>query len=292
MEEEATSQAMQYGENFPSDSSRQANVDTPSRPVQPSEQDWNFFNQNFKSFVPPQYQELLSRYHNFSDVLDSFSAQRGLIGKKVSDYSKSDWQAYSNMVQQVSGIPADPTGYNLEQKEGSMLTKEDDSLCREIACNMGLNNDQANLLKENMEGFAAAVREADYTQQMEVQQELEKRWGNNYEYKAQAINNAFSSVIPQLFGETTEAFGEDLQAAMARHPTVARLVAAVGELAMTTTTSGYGGNATTPQGAAATIEQLKNDPDFMKKYMNEWAVGHKQAKDTMQQLMRLKNREW
>lgn len=251
---------------------------------------WDFLNSNFKSFVPPQYQQMVSKYNNFVDFLDSFNAAQGLIGKKVSDFANSDWQTYANMVQQTTGIPADPSGYQLERQEGSMLDETDDALCREISCNLGLNNDQANGLQMAMENFGQVVREADYQQQMAVQQELEARWGNNYAYKEQAIHNAFTNVIPQLFGENTEAFGEDLQAAIARHPTVARLVAAVGELAMSTPTGGYG-NTTTPQGAAATVDQLRNDPEFMDKLTHEWHPEHAKAKETMRQLLKLKNGE-
>lgn len=252
--------------------------------------DWDFLNSNFKSLVPPQYQQMVSKYNNFVDFLDSFNAAQGLIGKKVSDFANSDWQTYANMVQQTTGIPADPSGYQLQRQEGSILDETDDALCRELSCNLGLSNDQANGLQMAMENFGQAVREADYQQQMAVQQELEARWGNNYAYKEQAIHNAFTDVIPQLFGENTDAFGADLQAAMARHPTVARLVAAVGELAMNTPTGGYG-NTTTPQGAAATIDQLRNDPEFMNKYINQSHPRHAQAKDTMQKLLKLKNGE-
>lgn len=253
-------------------------------------QGWDYFNSNFKSMVPPQYQQMVSKYNNFTDFLDSYNAQQGLIGKKVSDFASSDWQTYANMVQQATGIPADPSGYQLQRQEGSILDETDDAVCREVACNLGLNNEQANGLQMAMENFGQMVREADYNQQMAVQQELEQRWGNNYAYKEQAIHNAFTSVIPQLFGESTEAFGEDLQSAMARYPSVARLVAAVGELAMSTPTGGYG-NTTSPQGAAATIEQLKSDPEFMNKYIYQSHPQHAQAKETMQKLVRLKNGE-
>ena len=256
----------------------------------PDTQGWDYFNSNFKSMVPPQYQQMVSKYNNFTDFLDSYNAQQGLIGKKVSDYASADWQTYANMMQQTTGIPADPSGYQLERQEGSILDENDDALCRELACGLGLNNDQANGLQVAMENFGQLVRDADYQKQMAVQQELEQRWGNNYQYKEQAIHNAFTSVIPQLFGETPEVFGTDLQAAMARYPTVARLVAAVGELAMSTPTGGYG-NTTTPQGAAAQIEQLRSDPEFMNKYINTYHPQHSQAKETMQKLVRLKNGE-
>lgn len=252
--------------------------------------DWNFLNSNFKSLVPPQYQSMVSKYSDFVDLLDSFNAAQGLIGKKVSDFANDDWKTYANMVQQVSGVPADPSGYDLQRQEGSILDETDDAVCREVACNLGLNNDQANGLQQAIENFGQMVREADYQQQMAVQQELESKWGNNYAYKEQAIHNAFTSVIPQLFGENIETFGEDLQSAMARYPTVARLVAAVGELAMSTPTGGYG-NTTTPQGAAATLEQLQNDPEFMNKYINQSHPGHAKAKETIRQLLKLKNGE-
>lgn len=111
-----------------------------------NEQSWDFLNQNFKSFVPPQYQELVAKYNSFSDFLDSYHAQQSLVGKKVSDYASSDWKTYASMINQVSSIPADPSGYSFEHKEGSLLNEEDDNLCRDIACNMGLTNEQANLL--------------------------------------------------------------------------------------------------------------------------------------------------
>ena len=257
---------------------------------QSSNPNWDYFNTNFKAMVPPQYQQMVAKYPNLTDFLDSYNSALGLIGKKFDELAANDFQTYANLVQTTTGIPADPSGYNLQRQEGSMLDENDDALCREMSCNLGLNNEQANGLQTMMENFGQAVREADYQQQMAVQQELEQRWGNNYEYKQQAIHNAFTSVIPQLFGENPEAFGGDLQAAMARYPTVARLVAAVGELATSTPTGGYG-NATTPQGAAATLEQLKSDPDFMKKFSSEWHPEHAQAKETIRQLLKLKNRE-
>ena len=257
---------------------------------QQSNPDWDFFNSNFKSMVPPQYQAMVSKYNTLTEFLDSHNGALGLIGKKFNEFAKNDFQTYANLVQEATGVPADPSGYQLQKQEGSILDENDDALCRDIACNLGLNNEQANGLQMAMENFGQIVREADYQQQMSVQQELEARWGNNYAYKEQAIHNAFTSVIPQLFGEGTEAFGEDLQSAMARYPSVARLVAAVGELAMSTPTGGYG-NTTSPQGAAATIEQLKSDPEFMNKYINQSHPQHAQAKEMMQKLVRLKNGE-
>lgn len=257
---------------------------------QQSNPDWDFFNSNFKAMVPPQYQSMVSKYNTLTEFLDSHNGALGLIGKKFNEFAKNDFQTYANLVQEATGVPADPSGYQLERQEGSILTKEDETYCRNMAYNLGLNNNQANGLQKEVENLGLMIRDADYQQQMTVQKELEQRWGNNYAYKEHAVQNAFTSVIPQLLGEPTESFGDELRTEMAHSRVVSQIVALLGELAMSTPTGGYG-NTTTPQGAAATIEQLRGDPDFMNKYINTSHPQHAQAKETMQKLLRLKNNE-
>lgn len=258
----------------------------------PSNGDWEYFNQNFKAMVPPQYQAMVSKYPNFVDFLNSYNAQQGLIGKKVSDFANSDWNTYANMMQGVTGIPADPSGYQLEKIEGSVLDADDDAICRTMSHNLGLNNEQANGVQAYMEEAGRYVRESDVQLQENVDHELEQIWGNNYTYKQQALQSAMTDVLPRLLGEPTEAFAQEVAGIVARSSTMARIIAAVGELAMSTPSSGYNVSATTPQGAAATIETLKNDPDFMKKYTTPTHPEHAQAKKTMHQLLKLKHNEF
>ncbi len=243
--------------------------------------------QDWRSNLPPEMQQAAARFNTPEALLKAYIGAESLIGKKVSDFAQQDYQTYANMMQQVTGIPADASGYNIEMShhDSCSLSEDDISDLKEVSARMGLNNDQAQALVDTVNAYGNACIEDQINQCNQSFQELANMWGNAADTKLAAIDRCVNSVLPQLMGVPSSTVKELLQGSWTS-PAIMNALANLGELSMDSGSTGY--NNLSPTDASIRLEQMKSDPNVTQILMNPTHPRHAELKQEFRTLLSLK----
>lgn len=100
-----------------------------------------------------------------------------LVGKKVNDFAREDWQTFAAMKQEMTNIPADINGYNIEIKDPNenCLSEEDIGTIKDLSLNLGLNTKQAQALYDTLNDYGMSVAENALNQTRASYEELARR---------------------------------------------------------------------------------------------------------------------
>lgn len=249
--------------------------------------DW--FNNNWKSIVPQEYQDIVSKYNQFTDFLAGYQSQQSLIGRKVQDYARENWDAYSQMMKETTGIPADAKGYEYTPAEGSVLDNEEIEDLKNVACHLGLNQQQAEGLCDAVDYFSQMYLEGELNETVNSFAQLAQMWGNNAGNKLQSVKAAVTDILPRLLGVSSDQINTDTLGPVYKSPLLMELFAKIGELGTGSASAGY--QNITPTNAAVTLEQMKMDPDTMNAMTNPFNPRHKAVTAQVRTLFRAKNGE-
>lgn len=251
---------------------------------------------DWRAALPPELQPAVSKYNNMEGFVKAYMDLQGIVGKKVSDFSKQDFQAYNQIMSEASGVPVSPDAYNIDpmplNSSESVLLEEDTAAIKEIAHALRLNNDQAQALHDAFnavsEGLISVIQQQKQQKYEGCLQELAGAWGNAYEGKLQAVDNAMVNVLPNLLGMDAEAIRNDLgEAGVYNSPALMKTLAAIGELTSDSASRGY--NHIAPMDAQTRYGHLRNDPDFMRARIDPHHPLHEQVKQEFSALCQAAN---
>lgn len=242
---------------------------------------------DWRSALPPELQQIASRYETVESALRALDSAQGLIGRKVSDFSREDWQTYAAMMQNATGVPADAASYQLKTPEDATncLSKDDVDAVRDIAEMLQFTNEQAQGICNILNGFGNAWFENQSQQCVECFSQLGQMWGNEYRGKLQALDQCVNNIFPQLMGISANEVKTKLAGALTSSHLV-NLLATIGELCMDSTSQGYGN--LSPTDASIRLEQMKADPTTTQIMMNPHHPMHSQVKSEFRTLLAMK----
>lgn len=244
---------------------------------------------DWRANLPSEYQQTASKFNSPEALLKAYIGAESLIGKKVSDFSQYDWQTYSAMMQQHTGIPADVTGYDIRtDNQINSLSDEEVTNIKYVAHDLQLNNEQAQKLYDYCNEMTARQDETMVNQAVDGFQTLAQMWGNAYQSKLQAVDTCVNSLLPQLTGLTADQIKEELDGVW-MSPPLLNLLATIGELSMDSGSRGY--NNITPMDASVRLEQLKSDPETQKILTNPHDPRYKSVQAELRSLIAMKNCE-
>jgi hypothetical protein len=249
--------------------------------------DQNYFSNkttDWRSSLPPDLQPVVQKYNNQEEFVKVFNDMKSLVGKKFNDFSIQDFKTYSSMMEQATNIPVSPDAYQIDpiplQGEECVLNEQDTQVIKEISHAIGLNNNQTQQFYDTMNSVGVAIKSAE---QHEVQQrydsclqDLVGAWGNAYESKIQAIDNAIVNTLPNLIGLDSETIREGLsEARVFLSPILLKVLSSIGEITMDS--SSYGYNNIAPVDAQSRYHNMRNDPEFMRARIDRHHPLHERA---------------
>jgi hypothetical protein len=256
--------------------------------------------QDWRANLPPDLQNSMQRFNSPEGLAKAYHEAMGLISKKVDSFSQQDWNTYANMRAETTGIPPSPDYYQIDMaplREGSINTFSQDDVesLKEISHEMGLNNQQTQQLYGvlNELGNEILQHNEDYAQHYTVNNmnELAQDWGNACETKLRAVSNCVENILPQITGVSAERIKDEIMESGAHNSALLmKIFAALGELS--SESSSYGYNNIAPMDAGMRLSQLKSDPEWSNAVVNKFHPMHRQAREELATLTRMKNGEY
>ena len=240
---------------------------------------------DWRSGLPQELQPVVSRFNDVESLVKSYREAQNVLGKKVEAFGQQDWQAYQNIMSQLTNVPTSAEGYQIDYgtRDGGepYIAPEDSQAITQLAHSLGLNNDQAQDFHDVMNDYAGVLAQQQQQEAGDMLEysmaELEKAWGNAADTKVKAVDNAINNILPRLCGENAETLRNELiNAQVWNSPAFMKILASIGELAMDSTSRGIGNMA--PMDAQSRFNYLRNDPDFMKARIDPHHPMHEQAK--------------
>jgi hypothetical protein len=256
--------------------------------------------QDWRANLPPDLQNSMQKFNNPESLAKAYHEVMGLIGKKVDNFAQQDWQRYANIQYELNGIPPSPDQYQINAtplREGSIntFTQEDMQALKEISHNMGLNSQQSQqlygVLNELGNEILNSQQTMEYQYTIENANELERDWGNAYESKLRAISNCIENLLPRITGVSAQRIKDEIvQSGAQSSALLMKIFASLGELCMEGSSYGYGNVA--PMDAGMRLAQLKSDPEWSAAVANKFHPRHRQAREELSTLTRMKNGEY
>ena len=179
------------------------------------------------------------------------------------------------------GRPEDHDGYQLGD-----YSPEDTANYREIAHQLGLNNDQASALydiyQQDMQN-RMDEEDAEFEQfEVENLQELQQEWGDKFNHNLEMARRAFMNFA------TPEAVKVLEETGMGNHPELLKVFARIGEVLAEDSVLPGSNNAVlggvNPASAQQQINELMSDTEFRNAYQDGYHPGHKEAVEKMTKL--------
>lgn len=219
--------------------------------------------------------------------------------KPAPDASEDETRAFKEKLKEIPGVLFEPSS---EQDAESLLTKlgkpasaseyqfqypnEDvmnsgiGASIAEEAFNLGLTQKQAQRLLDKT--LAAKSKSAADVQakEQETVSALKAKWGEAYEERMSSARHALE-LIKESFPSSAE------EIASSKNPAVIAMLAEMGNKAQEKSVMGSVKDSAfykTPDYAKQQIAALKQDPEFMSKYMNGFHPEHAKAMETMTKL--------
>ena len=256
-------------------------------------QNSNFSNQTYdvnnqtdwRANLSPELQPVVQRYNDLEGFVRAFRDTQSFVGKKVNDFSTQDWQTYNAMMSQVNDVPVSPHEYQIDtipiNGEAAVLAEEDTAVIKELSHSLGLNTQQAQAFHDALNTVTGRIMDV---QQQYVQDKYDRcmenlygAWGNAFEGKINAINNAITNILQNLIGNDSESIRDELfDAGIYNSPTLMKTLSAIGELTMDSTSRGY--NNIAPMDAQSRYSNMRSDPDFMRARIDPHHPMHQQVK--------------
>lgn len=242
---------------------------------------------DWRSSFPPELQQAAARFNSPEALMKAYIGAESLIGKKVSDFAREDWQTYAAMKQEITNIPAEANGYNIDIKDPNTncLSEDDLGMIKDLSHNLGLNTKQAQALYETLNEYGMSVAENALNQIRSSYEELARRWGNAAESKLKAVDHCVNNIFPKLMGCSSDMIIDALQGVW-NSPLLMDCLAKIGELGTDTGSMGY--NNLSPTDAGLRLEQMKADPRTAKILMNPQDPMHNQVKQEFRTLLSMK----
>lgn len=244
-------------------------------------QDWTSnLNDSHKAYVQQK---------GFKDpvsVLDSYINMEKLLGvpqdRLLKLPTKSDDPAWGDVYNKL-GRPMDPKEYKIEVPQGMDAKFAD--WARSTFHELGITKDAGEKLAAKWNGFQSEAQKAQteaYTQKVTQENEnLKKDWGMAYDQNINIAKSAASAF--GLDGQTID----KLEAAMGFAGTMKFLSSIgekIGEGKFISGGAGQSfGGALTPEQARGRIQNLRQDPDFVNRYVK----GDMAAREEMERLHRM-----
>ena len=245
-------------------------------------------NQHWSTTLSPEFQQFASKFENPEAMVKSYINAQALVGKKVEDFSKEDYQTYAAMMQQATDIPTDANGYkiNAEGEETNCLSDDELAEIRERAHDLGLTTKQAQELYKMENEDRLNMQENVLNQTKSSYEELAKRWGNAANTKLKAVEHCVHNIFPQLLGCSSEQVVDSLQGVW-NNPLLMEALAKIGELGTDSGNTGY--DNLSPSDAALRLEQMKSDPRTFQALSNPMDPRHKEVKQEFRTLLAIKH---
>lgn len=223
--------------------------------------------------------------------------------KPAPDASEDETRAFKEKLKEIPGVLMEPSS---EEDAESLLTKlgkptaaseykfeypNEDVMnsgigaeIAEEAFNLGLTQKQAQrLLDKTIANKNKSVSDVQAREQAAITA-LKAKWGEAYEDRMSSARHALE-LIKQSFPENAE------EIASSKNPAIIAMLSEMGNAAQEKSVMGSVKDSAfykTPEYADQQINALKQDPDFMSKYMNGFHPEHAKAMETMTKLHKIK----
>jgi len=269
--------------------------DTPpqqNHATQPMSQDW-------RANLPPELMPTLQKFDSVEKLAKGYADLQSMMGKKVTDFSKENWETYKAIQNDINGVPSDPSGYEIDTVEEDenlrcVLSDNDMDVLKNFCHANGLTKEQAQMEYGLWNALSLGAQYIQEQQQIEsdvnTAQVLENAWGNNYEAKLNSVNNFVEKVAPSLLGCSASDIKDEVnRLGAARSPLLISLFAAIGEMASESYSRGY--NNLAPMDATTRLGQLQGDPEWNTALFNRTHPRHMEVKREFDTLVKLRNGE-
>lgn len=222
----------------------------------------------------------LKDFKDADSLAKSYLNLNSLLGKKFNDLSPEELQSYYTKL----GRPEDAAGYRLP--EG--ISEDTASWYKEMAFKIGLTEEQsANLLDmyTNKEREISELTESSKAAQAEEHiAALKKEFGQAFNKRVETAVRA----VEEFGGSELQAVLEET--GLGNHPAIVKAFAEIGKNLLEdkmTRTDAKASFGTSPEDARQEIKQLRSDPQFMKQYYSNHAIGHKEAVEKLTKLYQI-----
>lgn len=225
---------------------------------------------DWRDSLLPEYQAepLIANFKDQNGLVKSYVAAQKLLGTKhMSIPSSPDDVDGWNSVYEKLGRPQEPSKYELSRGEeipSEYLPDEAIESWKGIFHKAGLNDQQAKILfgayHDSLKSSLAETHK-EYTPE-DATSIMKSRWGNNYEQNLASFQRAYNSEMGQKLA------GMLANAGLSNSPEAVDILSQIGSMLQ----EGKSPLASASQGARAAqtqINTLRNNPDFMSKYLNQ-----------------------
>jgi len=253
-------------------------------------------NADWLNSFSPEYRDAVAKYGSIDGVAKSLMNAQGLLGKRTSEWKQSDAETYKAVMCTVDNIPLNAEDYNIQLRQAdetgeNCLTEAGVNIVKEVARQMGLNQEQGQQMYEVLNELELARNEEQFNTGVQNYQNcldtLSRQWGNAAESKVQAMTNCVNNVLPKLYGVKSDEIIAELQACNAySSPIIMNMLATFGELVSDGRSSGY---AMSPMDAASRLEQFKADKETMNILMNRRDPRYAETRRQLEALIAQKN---
>lgn len=240
---------------------------------------------DWRSNLPQELQPVVSRFGDVESLVKSYREAQSVLGKKVETFGEQDWQSYQNIMSQLNNVPVSADQYQIDispMTEGhTQISEEDSQTVLQLSHHLGLDNEQAQNFHDIIVNYANDLNSSVEQESAELFKssitDLKEAWGNAADTKLRAVESAINNVLPGLCGTSADALKEELtNAQVYNSPSFMKILAAIGEMTMDSSSRGY--NNMAPMDAQSRFNHMKNDPDFMKARIDPFHPRHEQAK--------------
>lgn len=245
------------------------------------------------SSVPEEYREKLGKFNSPLEVVKSYVNLESLIGKKFSDFTAQDKEAFATIYGSENFIPDSPDKYqfNITVADGqeNLLTDVDVKVLSDGFIKNKFTNNQAQHVIDILNDAGNVIVQQLNAQRQEIDNQrvevLQKSWGNAWKAKLDDVNTCIEKVLPSMINYTPEQLKAELKAA---GPATMEAYAALGSL-MRDRGTGY--NNFSPNDATVSLNHLKSDPEMEKIIANRHHPRHSEVMNRIATLSKLKHGE-
>jgi len=247
---------------------------------------------------------LVNLEKSHGELGNRYSNLEKLVSRKVEDFSDEAWDKYAEIRSKYADIPADAGGYDNPlwefqgvQDESGNVSYPAKSQFQDMCKRHNLSRAQANGLYEEFASYNRGMAEqmASVSQNYEMHnfEDLRQAWGNTYDDKMNSARYYLSNVAPKITGiSAEEGIGILHSSGGSSNAWLLKQFAAMGELASSGSSRGYGTNASvSPHDASVRISHIKNDVGMREVMTNPLHPNHKSVMSELESLYKIKHGE-
>jgi hypothetical protein len=219
-----------------------------------------------------------------ADAWNEFNEKIGQVPGVVRLPEEGDAEGWANFYQRM-GAPAEAAGYQFSEVPGFTGDGEDIASFAEVAHNLHLTREQADGLYQYLAGNLTEVDNSFAQEQLEGAQRLKGEWGQAFDHKFAAAQNAARMMNDKIPGiaeyfngiNPSEPFDHNLVRLMSE---VADMMGETGALDM-----GRPAGIMTPEEAMLQAQEIRDNPEHP--YNNELDPAHEAAQKKMADLYKI-----